>query len=104
MNKTLSVVATEPGPVSTSGICLFNPDGDEAHSVELRNLPFNEEMIRLIESSYCRDPENKEKNEIDFQPLSKLARIVPLVQVNFPYDFSQLSQLREAVLAAPMRG
>jgi len=93
----------ESGPARISTIFLFNPDGYEARAIKLRHLSLRDGMIRLLESSYCLDPEDKQKNEVDFHRLSKLAQAIPILQVDFPYDFSQFPQLREAVLSAPTR-
>lgn len=92
--------AAVPAPVEA--IFLVNQDGLEVQNLQIIQTEPVEAVIALVGSSYCLDPENRQRNEVDFARLSRLSQQVPVMHVRYPYDFSRLPELREAVLSAPI--
>lgn len=93
--------ATAAAPIEA--IYLVNQDGLEVDNPEISPMQPAEAAMTLICSAFCLDPSDKRRNMLDFERLSRLSQAVPVMHLRYPYDFARLAELREAVLAAPLK-
>lgn len=86
--------------VPLRALYLVNQDWLEVEKLAVSRAGPGEGLIGLVGSSYCLDPENQRRNALDFERLARLSERIPVMHIRYPYDFSQLPAVRDAVLAA----
>ncbi len=86
--------------VALERLVLLNPhqDAGAGGKIKLERVGAKQALLELVASAYCLDLTDRESVRERFDRLAGIADTIPLYRLSYVQDFTQLADIREAVL------